>query len=42
MIRVILAMVALSIATVAGAHHSPAIYDLQRTMRLAGNVVRYE
>jgi hypothetical protein len=42
MIRVVLAMVALSIATVAGAHHSPAIYDLQRTMRLVGNVVRYE
>lgn len=42
MTRVVLAVVALSIATVAGAHHSPAIYDLQRTMRLVGSVVRYE
>ena len=30
------------VAADAGAHHSPAGYDLQKTITLAGNVIRYE
>lgn len=30
------------VVTSAGAHHSPALYDLQQRMTLDGRVVRYE
>lgn len=38
-----LASVALLLATTsAGAHHSPALYDMQKTLTLTGTVTRYE
>jgi hypothetical protein len=36
------AVLCLVTATSAAAHHSPALYDLQRTLTLVGSVVRYE
>lgn len=32
----------LLVATSAGAHHSPALYDVQKTLTLVGSVVRYQ
>jgi hypothetical protein len=40
--RALLTLLGLSFATGAGAHHSPALYDLQKTITLAGSVVKYE
>lgn len=40
--RALLTLLVLSVATGAGAHHSPALYDLQKTITLAGRVVKYE
>ena len=40
--RALLILLGLSVATAAGAHHSPALYDLQKTVTLTGTVVRYE
>jgi len=37
-----LTLLGLSFATGAGAHHSPALYDLQKAIRLTGSVVKYE
>lgn len=38
----LLTLLGLSFATGAGAHHSPALYDLQKTITLDGSVVKYE
>ena len=40
--RTLLTLLVLSAATGAGAHHSPALYDLQKTITLPGSVVKYE
>ena len=40
--RALLTLLGLSVATAAGAHHSPALYDLQKTITLAGSVVKYQ
>ena len=40
--RVLLTVLVLSAASGAGAHHSPALYDLQKTITLTGSVVKYE
>jgi len=40
--RVVLTVLALSAPTSAWAHHSPALYDLQKTITLTGSVVKYE
>jgi hypothetical protein len=40
--RAFLTVLGLSVATGAGAHDSPALYDLQKTITLAGSVVKYE
>ena len=38
----LLTLLGLSFATGAGAHHSPALYDLQKTITLAGSIVKYQ
>jgi hypothetical protein len=40
--RTLLTLLVLSAATGALAHHSPALYDLQKTITLPGSVVKYE
>ena len=40
--RAFLTLLVLSVATGAGAHHSPSLYDLQNIITLAGRVVKYE
>jgi uncharacterized protein DUF6152 len=40
--RVLSTCLALSVVTAANAHHSPAIYDVQRTITLSGSVAKYE
>jgi hypothetical protein len=41
-LRNALVVTCLLVATSAGAHHSPALYDVQKTMTLVGSVVRYQ
>ena len=40
--RALLTLLGISLATGAAAHHSPALYDLQKTITLTGTVVQYE
>jgi len=40
--RALLTLLVLAIAGGAWAHHSPALYDLQKTITLTGRVVKYE
>lgn len=42
MSRLISTLLALSVLTAADAHHSPAAYDVQRTIMLSGTVADYE
>lgn len=42
MSRVLLIALTLALTTAANAHHSPAIYDAERTITLVGTVVDYE
>jgi len=40
--RALMTLLVWSAATGARAHHSPALYDLQKTVTLTGNIVKYE
>ena len=40
--RLALSLIVISVATSVAAHHSPALYDVQKTITLAGRVVRYQ
>ena len=40
--RALLPLLVLLVTAVAQAHHSPALYDLQKTITLTGSVVKYE
>lgn len=41
-VRNVLIVACLLVATSAGAHHSPALYDMQKTLTLVGSVVRFQ
>ena len=38
----VLTLLAVAVAGAASAHHSPALYDLQKTLTITGSVVKYE